>query len=235
MVCNGTRWNTLCIRVTFPSCLSVIFAIILSQLRRRSWQRKYAMNLRVCQLVPLVYPLPSTQIWFVLPSLTRLHPSLSLVLWCWMLTRTDARQQRFNKTWRWFKSVSGAGYPFYKAHITYVLFFFADLPSHPDMEKRDHCSPEPCEALLFCLNWWWKWVLSVPSNEFSVRLRATAGLWEHVWPIQAEGAAEPFWKLSFQRVHTCTYCIVMCLCCVCVGVGVEFVLRWFIVFCCLVL
>lgn len=72
------------------------------------------------------------------------------------------------------------------------------------------------------LNWWWKWLVSVPSGEFSVRLCATAGLWEHVWPIQAEGPAEPVWKTTVLKnflvesilVWYCDVCVVFMLCCV---------------------
>lgn len=67
--CNGTLWNT-CMRVTFP--LSVIFAIILIV----NWEDGPAKDSMQWTCTPLpigslhVYPLPSTQLLLMPPSLT---------------------------------------------------------------------------------------------------------------------------------------------------------------------
>lgn len=96
-------------------------------------------------------PLPSPLTRFnwtegLLNTCGRLRPSLSLVLWCWMLTRT--RQQRFDTTWRWFKSAES--YWFYKTHMCHTCCFFCrSSQSSSYIRWKQGSSPEPCEALLF--------------------------------------------------------------------------------------
>ena len=110
-------------------------------------------------------------------------------------------------------------------YVSYVLLFCRSSQSSSYIRWKQVSSPGTMWGTSFSvLNWWWKWLVSVPSGEFSVRLCATAGLWEHVWPIQAEGLAEPVWKIKQQfsknflvesiLVWYCDVCVVFMLCCV---------------------
>lgn len=161
--CNGTRWNYVyesdvrfhfrtflrpAIPAVGPSFLVII--LIVNELAH------------LCQLVPCMStlchqpsfclcPLPSPLTCFnwtegLLNTCGRLRPSLSLVLWCWMLTRT--RQQRFDTTWRWFKSAES--YRFYKTHMCHTCCFVCrSSQSSSYIRWKQVSSPEPCEALLF--------------------------------------------------------------------------------------